>query len=77
MMTAATVDNAIDALGGNTAVGRMLDVVPSAVSNWRRLGYFPPRLSIELRRHAGARGVVIPDALFRAVPNRDRERVGA
>jgi hypothetical protein len=35
------VSKIIDALGGNGELARKLEVVPSAVSNWRRHGRFP------------------------------------
>jgi transposase-like protein len=42
------VDRLIDELGGTCAVAQMLGVVPSAVSNWRRLGRFPSRTYVQL-----------------------------
>ena len=63
-----TVSTAIDALGGTGATARLFEVLPSTVSNWKKTGYFPPRLAIPLGRVASARGLTIPDALFREVP---------
>jgi len=42
------VDCLVDELGGTCEVARMLDVVPSAVSNWRRAGRFPARTYVPL-----------------------------
>jgi hypothetical protein len=37
----AQVDTIIEELGGTVEVARLAQVVPSAVSNWRRFGRFP------------------------------------
>jgi hypothetical protein len=37
----AQVDMIIEELGGTVEVARIVQVVPSAVSNWRRFGRFP------------------------------------
>jgi hypothetical protein len=37
-----TIDDAVDALGGNNAVAEMLGVQPNAVSQYKKRGYFPP-----------------------------------
>jgi hypothetical protein len=42
------VKKIIDALGGNGELARELDVVPSAVSNWRRAGRFPATTYLEM-----------------------------
>jgi transposase-like protein len=42
------VDHLIEELGGTCEVARMFDVVPSAVSNWRRAGQFPARTYVPL-----------------------------
>ncbi len=68
-----TADAAIDALGGTASVARLLGVLPSAVSNWRKYGCFPPRLLLELRSIAVSRGVVLPDKLFRQTTRTDRD----
>ena len=60
-----TVNEVIDALGGNVALGRMVGVRSSAVSNWRRFGCFPPRLYLRLAEAGRARGVEIDPTLFR------------
>ena len=38
----------IEELGGTSAVARIAQVVPSAVSNWRRMGRFPSRTYVLL-----------------------------
>lgn len=67
-----TVSAAIDALGGTAAVARQLSVLPSAVSNWRKVGYFPPGLSIALRHLARRQDLTLPDHLFRERTRIDR-----
>ena len=42
MEVLTNVDAVIDALGGNGPVSKLFGFVPSAVSNWRKLGRFPP-----------------------------------
>lgn len=67
-----TVSEVVDALGGNGAVAEMMLVRPSAVSNWRRIDRFPPRLSLRLIKLARERGVLIPQHLFEEVDNKTR-----
>jgi len=67
MVTAAEL---IDALGGNGEVAKIAGVKPSAVSNWRKFGCFPPRLYLRFAAGARDRGVRLPEELF-------RERTGA
>jgi len=43
MNSLTTVDEVIDALGGNTAVRNMMSVSAQAVSNWRKRRRIPPR----------------------------------
>ena len=40
------IDEIILGLGGTVVVAKLAGVVPSAVSNWRRLGRFPARTYI-------------------------------
>jgi len=65
-----TAGELIDALGGNGEVARIAGVKPSAVSNWRKFGCFPPRLYLRFAAGAKDRGIAIPEELF-------RERSGA
>jgi hypothetical protein len=51
------VASLIQVLGGTSALARLVDVVPSAVSNWRRLGRFPARLYLQMRDELADRGV--------------------
>jgi hypothetical protein len=52
------VASLIQVLGGTSALARLVDVVPSAVSNWRRLGRFPARLYLQMRDELADRGVL-------------------
>lgn len=60
-----TASELIDALGGNGTVAEKAGVKPSAVSNWRKFGCFPPRVYLRLAAHARKRGIEIPEELFR------------
>jgi DNA-binding transcriptional regulator YdaS (Cro superfamily) len=54
-MKVSTASQAIDLLGGTTATARLLGVLPSAVSNWRRKG-FPERVHYRVARALEQRG---------------------
>ena len=58
----------IDALGGTTKVSELFGVLPSAVSNWRKDGYFPARLHLRVFRVAEERGIELPADFFDAPP---------
>jgi hypothetical protein len=65
--------NVIDALGGTGAVARICGVRSSAVSNWRRIGKFPPRVRIPLEDAYGGLGNGMLDReLFAEVGNAER-----
>lgn len=51
------VSNLIRVLGGTSALARLMDVVPSAVSNWRRVGKFPSRHYLKMRDELADRGI--------------------
>ena len=53
-------NDVIDALGGTTAVARMIDAPTSTVHSWRRDGIPKSRLA-HLRLLADANGVKLPD----------------
>ena len=59
------ITQAIEALGGRFAVTAITGVTRTAVAHWRAEGVFPPRHLIALRRAAAAKGIAIPDHLFR------------
>ena len=59
-----TVPQLIFALGGNTALARVLGISPQAVSNWSRRGAIPARRHYQVARLARALGLHIdPEAL--------------
>jgi DNA-binding transcriptional regulator YdaS (Cro superfamily) len=58
------VSNLVDALGGTCQLARLVGVVPSAVSNWKREGRFPARLYVQMRRKLRARGVTVDNHLW-------------
>jgi hypothetical protein len=51
-----TVDAIIEALGGPATTAAILDVVPSALSNWKRRGGIPPTNFLLLERALVERG---------------------
>lgn len=59
-----TASALIDFFGGTNKVAEKYDVVPSAVSNWRRTG-FPPRLHYRVFKDAQAAGIVLPARFFK------------
>ena len=71
-IVAAMVNELIDALGGNTRVGRMLGVAPSAVSNWRLFGAIPPRWAIPMQRLCRTKNVPLDETVFRAMRRDER-----
>ena len=63
-MKIETVSDLIDALGGVTAAAKGLDVVPSAVTNWRRRGYVPSLQILKIQRLAKRKRWKLADELF-------------
>jgi hypothetical protein len=63
-----SIDELITALGGPTAVARIVGRKPSAVCQWRTQGTIPPELYFVLRDAAARAGFVAPAALFRFEP---------
>jgi hypothetical protein len=59
-----TVSELIDALGGTTAVAIELDIVPSAVSNWKKAGKFPANTYIKLIAMLQDKGIFPPPHLW-------------
>ena len=69
-MNAGTV---IDELGGTTRVAIICQVRPSAVSNWRKLGKFPPRVRSSIEdAYSEKCGVTLDRAVFAEVSNAER-----
>ena len=67
-----TASELIDALGGNEMVAKIAGVGKTAVSNWRRYGFLPPRLFLIIAAAGRERGVDVPERLFREVPDEER-----
>lgn len=57
---ATFADNVIDALGGTSAVARLIETQPSTVHYWRRHGIPASRMA-HLRLVANAKGIALPD----------------
>jgi len=57
----------IDRWGGTTKTAERFNVLPSAVSNWRRTG-FPPRLHYRIATEAKAEGILLADEMFITPP---------
>lgn len=61
-----TVSDLVEVLGGTVKVAAMLGVSPPQVSNMRADGYIPPKHFFALHDVCNARGVELPQHLFRA-----------
>jgi hypothetical protein len=59
-----TVAGLVDALGGTTAVAREFKVVPSAVSNWKKIGRFPARTYVQITHRLQDKGIFAPSNLW-------------
>lgn len=60
----STVAELIKAFGGPTALGRFLDVGPSAIANWEARKLVPPGWHLRLHLEAERRGISIDPSLF-------------
>lgn len=47
-------------------------VLPTAVSNWRKIGRLPPRLYLRIAAAGRERGVIVPSDLFEATSDEVR-----
>lgn len=63
-MTAKTVDDVIDALGGTHVAAQLFGVTDAAVANWRQRG-LPPRRFLTIRRVLASHGIAAPPSLWR------------
>ena len=59
-----TISEAITALGGTRRTAELLNVVDSAVSNWRRLGHIPRQHHLVLYLELLERGFVVDLSLL-------------
>ena len=64
-----TVGTLIDKLGGTGQTAEIFGVLPSAVSNWRRLNRFPARLHYRIAKEAEARDIALSATLFESPPD--------
>ncbi len=62
--TLNTVDSVIDALGGTGAVAKITRRTAAAVSNWRRVGTFPPATIYQINGALELIGCTAPAKLF-------------
>jgi hypothetical protein len=68
-----TFDDVVDALGGKSAVGRMLDQNSAAVCNWkRRRQRFPTKFYLIMKDELDARGADAPPDLWGFARNKRR-----
>jgi hypothetical protein len=59
-----SVGELVDAWGGTNNFAKWADVGPSAVSNWKALGYIPEGYHLRLFLEAKARGLSVAPSLF-------------
>lgn len=68
-----TVEEVIDALGGDEAVGRLTNHKPRAVAAWRYvLGALPSKTYVILRRALAEEGYEAPDKLWGMISHKER-----
>ena len=63
-MTAKTVDDVIDALGGTHVAAQLFGVTDAAVANWRQRGSAAAPVS-DHRRVLASHGIAAPPSLWR------------
>ncbi len=61
--TPKTASELIDLLGGTKVAGERFDVLPSAVSNWRKNG-FPQSMQYRVFCEAKGAGIDLPEDFF-------------
>ena len=75
-MTARTVAEFIDSLGGNACVAKLLKLPHrTAVSNWRKWDAIPPKHRRGFVRLCEQQNIPVPEDLFRVVPAVKRLKV--
>lgn len=72
-----TIDDLIEEMGGNTALGDWLDITPEAVSNWKRRNAIATgwhlRLDMEMRK----RGKSVNPSVFGLEPDAAQQRLAS
>lgn len=63
-----TVDDLIEAFGGNSAFAEIAGVGVTAVYNYRSRGALPPRLYLPVSEEGKRRRIQVPAHLFRETP---------
>lgn len=63
-MPLMTTSELIEKFGGTSRTAALFGVGPSAVSNWKSDGQFPPRLHLRVLREAKRHGIDLPDDFF-------------
>jgi len=70
-----TVETIIEALyGDERSAAKRLGVVPTAIWNWKKWGYFPIRLVVTIAGDAQAKGINLPAC---DVPVSPKHKTGA
>jgi len=63
-MAISTVEDTIEALGGNAAVAEITSNTINAIYNWRAAGKFPADTYLLLQNELKSRGRIAPDSLW-------------
>ena len=71
-----TVDDVIDALGGNLKASKLLGVKYNSITNWKMFGRFPSDTYVLVQDQLMQRGQVAPDELWRMRPPKRKARAG-
>ena len=71
-----TVNEVIDALGGNAEAAEALGVGYTSVTNWRMFGYFPARTYVQIQSELKRRRKTAPDSLWRMSVASKQSRAG-
>lgn len=72
MRTIRSTEEIINRLGGTFEVARLTGSLPSAVSNWKTVGHFPPALFLVIGQALARLGYKAPPSLWRIQAPRRR-----
>jgi len=68
-----TLDGIVDGLGGNQAAARLLEVTPSMMTRWRKVGRFPARRMEVIQAELARKDATAVRSLFDFDPPRTYE----
>jgi len=68
-----TFDGIVDGVGGNKAAAELLEVTPSMMSRWRRVGRFPARSMERIQVELARKDATAVRALFDFDPPRQHD----